>query len=186
MNTIIFYIVIGLLTLALLIQVVSIYNKLVMLKLNISKAFANIDVLLKQRADEIPNLIKIVKENMRYEEETLTKLTKLRTDFLSSTDSNKKVKFSNEINNILRSIFAVSENYPELKSNSNFLSLQQRTSEIENMIADRREFYNESVNMYNIGIAEFPALILANVMRYTKKELLQISPEEIAYNGIKF
>lgn len=180
------YIIIGLLIVTLIAFVVSAYNKLVMLKLNTNKAFANIDVLLKQRADEIPNLIKVVKENTRYEEATLTKLTKLRTDFLNSSNTNDKVKMSNEINTAMKSIFLVSENYPELKSSTNFMRLQQRVSEVEDTIADRREYYNESVNMYNIGIKEFPTLVLAKLIFYKEKELLQISKEEKKYDGIKF
>lgn len=180
------YIIIGLLIIVVMFFIVSIYNKLVMLKLNTNKSFANIDVLLKQRAEEIPNLIKVLKENIRYEEATLTKLTKLRTDFLNASNVDDKVKASNEINATMKSIFLVSENYPELKSNTNFMRLQQRVSEVENAIADRREYFNESINMYNIGIKEFPALILAKLIFYKEKELLQISDEEKKYDGIKF
>lgn len=182
----IFYIIIGLLIIMLTLFIVSTYNKLVMLKLNTYKSFANIDILLKQRAEEIPNLIKVVKENIRYEETTLTKLTKLRTDFLNASNVDDKVKASNEINTTMKSIFLVSENYPELKSNTSFMRLQQRVSEVENTIADRREYFNESINMYNIGIKEFPALILAKLISYKRKELLQINEDEKKYDGIKF
>lgn len=180
------YIIIGLLIIVVIFFIVSIYNKLVMLKFNINKSFANIDVLLKQRADEIPNLIKVLKENIRYEEATLTKLTKLRTDFLNTSNVDDKVKTSNEINAMMKSIFLVSENYPELKSSTNFMRLQQRVSEVENYIADRREYFNESINMYNIGIKEFPSIILAKLIFYKEKELLQISEQEKKYDGIKF
>lgn len=180
------YIIIVLLIITLIIFVISAYNKLVILKLNTNKSFANIDVLLKQRADEIPNLIKVIKENTRYEEATLIKLTKLRTDFLNSSNTNDKVKTSNDINAAIKSIFLVSENYPELKSNTNFMRLQMRVSEVEDAIVDRREYYNESINMYNIGIKEFPALILAKLIFYKEKELLQISEDEKKYDGIKF
>lgn len=180
------YIIIGLLIIVVIFFIVSIYNKLVMLKLNTNKSFANIDVLLKQRADEIPNLIKVLKENIRYEEATLTKLTKLRTDFLNTSNVDDKIKTSNEINAMMKSIFLVSENYPELKSSTNFMRLQQRVSEVENYIADRREYFNESINMYNIGIKEFPSVILAKLIFYKKKELLQISEQEKKYDGVKF
>lgn len=186
MNTIISYIIIGLLTIGLLSVIISAYNTLIMLKNNVNKSFFNIDVLLKQRADEIPNLIKVVKESMHYEETTLAKLTQLRTYFLKSTNNEDRLKLSNEMDNMVKSIFAVSENYPDLKANNNFMLLQQRVSDIEDAIADRREFYNESVNMYNIGIAEFPPLILAKVLGYQEKQLLQISENEKKYDGIKF
>ncbi len=186
MNPLISYVIFGLLIVSAIGIVISLYNRLVMLKYNVEKAFANIDVLLKQRADEIPNLITVVKESMHYEESVLTKLTSLRTDFLNSTNSDDKIKTSNEISNIVKSLFAVTENYPDLKANKNFVRLQRRTSEIEDAIADRREFFNESVNMYNIGIHEFPNLILANIMAYKNKSLLEITEQEKKYDGIKF
>lgn len=186
MNAIISYAIIGLLAIALLSVIISAYNTLIMLKNNVNKSFFNIDVLLKQRADEIPNLIKVVKESMRYEESMLTKLTQLRTDFLNSPNSEDKLKLSNEMDKMVKSIFAVSENYPDLKANNNFVLLQQRVSGIEDAIADRREFYNESINMYNIGIAEFPPLILSKLLGYKEKQLLHISENEKKYDGIQF
>lgn len=186
MNVIISYVIIGLLVIGLLSVIISAYNTLIMLKNNVNKSFFNIDILLKQRADEIPNLIKVVKESMHYEETTLTKLTQLRTDFLKSSNNEDRLKLSNEMDKMVKSIFAVSENYPDLKANHNFVLLQQRVSGIEDAIADRREYYNESVNMYNIGIAEFPPLILAKLLGYKEKQLLQISENEKKYDGIKF
>ena len=180
------YVIIGLVVLGLLNVVVSIYNRLVMLNNNVDKSFVNIDVLLKQRADEIPNLIKVVKESMRFEESLLTKLTDLRTQYLNATSAEEKVELSNQMQTQLKSIFAVAENYPDSKTSQSFLSLQSRVSQIEDAIADRREFYNESVTMYNIGIEEFPNLILAKIMMYNKKQLLQISEQEKKYDGITF
>ena len=186
MNTLISYSILGLLTVGLISVIISTYNRLVMIKFNVDKAFANIDVLLQQRADEIPNLIKVVKESMKYEESVLMKLTALRTSYSNSTNTEEKIEASNEINKMVKNIFAVSENYPELKANNNFVSLQQRVSGIEDAIADRREFYNESVNMYNIGIHEFPDLILAKILAYKEKSLLKVTEEEKKYDGIKF
>ena len=186
MVQIIAYVIIGLVILGLLNVLVSTYNRLVMLKNNIDKSFGNIDVLLKQRADEIPNLIKIVKESEKYEETTLSKLTELRTRFLNTAVTEDKIALSNEIQSQMKSIFAVSENYPDLNANKSLQLLQDRVSQIEDAIADRRELYNESVNMYNIGIAEFPNLILAKIMLYSSKNLLQISEQEKKYDGITF
>ncbi|MPS72632.1 MAG: LemA family protein [Chryseobacterium sp.] len=180
------YVIIGLVILGLLNVIVSTYNRLVMLKNNVDKSFVNIDVLLKQRANEIPNLIKVVKESMRFEESMLTKLTQLRTSFLNANSVEEKVELSNQMQDQLKSIFAVAENYPDIKTNQNFQLLQGRVSQIEDAIADRREFYNESVTMYNIGISEFPNLILAKMMLYGKKQLLQITEQEKKYDGITF
>ncbi|MFD2598759.1 LemA family protein [Sphingobacterium corticis] len=175
---------------ALLVGLVSaairIYNRLVFLNNNVDKAFANIDVSLKQRAEEIPNLIAIVKEYMAYEDSMLEKLTKLRTQFLAAPTVDEKVTVCNEITQSLRSIFAVSENYPVLKANDSFISLQNRVSGLEDNIADRREYYNESVTLYNTGIQEFPVLLFAGVLRFSKRHLLQIPDTEKAFGGIKF
>lgn len=186
MTQILAYVIIGLVVLGILNTIVSSYNQLVMLQNNVDKSFVNIDVILKQRADEIPDLIKVVKETMRYEELMLTKLTKLRTSFLNTTNSNEKIELSNQIQNQIKSIFAISENYPDLKANQNLQLLQNRISQLEDSIADRRELYNETVNMYNIGIGEFPNLILAKIMFYSRRQLLQITEQEIKYDGITF
>lgn len=185
MSAIISYAIVGLLVIGLLSVIISTYNTLIMLKNNVNKSFFNIDVLLKQRADEIPDLVKVVKKSMLYEEATLTKLTQLRTEFLNSSSNEDRLTLSHEMGKMVKSIFAVSENYPELKANNNFVLLQQRVSGIEDAIADRREFYNESVNMYNIGIAEFPPLILAKLLGYQEKQLLIISEDEKKYDGIQ-
>ena len=180
------YVILALVVLGLLNVIVSTYNRLIMLSYNVDKSFGNIDILLKQRADEIPNIIKVVKESMKFEESMLTKLTELRTQFLSASSTEEKVELSNQMQNQLKSIFAVAENYPDIKTSQNFLLLQNRVSQIEDAIADRREFFNESVTMYNIGIAEFPDLILAKLLMYKKKQLLQISEQEKKYDGINF
>ena len=186
MNPILTIVIIVLIVIGLTSVIISTYNKIVMLKFNVDKAFANIDVILKQRADEIPNLIKVVKEYMNYEQNVLDQLTQLRTKFLNTTDMNEKIELSNAIDKSMKSVFAVSENYPDLKASNNFMALQGRVSDLENAIADRREFFNESVNMYNIGITEFPNVILAKILGYKEKMLLQISEEEKRYDGIQF
>lgn len=186
MNQILALVIVILVIVGLISVIVSAYNKLVMLKFNVGKAFANIDVLLKQRADEIPNLIKVVKEYSGYEAGLLEKLTEVRTRFLNTTDANKKVELSNEMDRAMRSVFAVSENYPDLKAAQSFTQLQTRVSELENAIADRREFFNESVTMYNIGITEFPPVILAKLLGYKEKSLLEVSEQEKQYNGVQF
>lgn len=164
---------------------VNIYNGLVVLKNNVSKAFSNIDVILKQRADEIPNVVAVVKKFMQYESEILEKLTLLRTNYNNASSINDKVDISSEMGKTIKGIFAVSENYPELKSNANFLLLQQRISQLEDKIADRREFFNDSVNLYNIGIATFPDVIFAKLANYKEFNMLAISETEKQYNGVQ-
>ncbi|WP_461533167.1 LemA family protein [Sinomicrobium sp.] len=186
MNTIIGYIVIFLIAAGLISTVISLYNRLIMLKFNVDKAYANIDLLLKQRTDEIPDLIKVVKESVNYESSQLEKLTKLRTAFINSTDQDERVKLSNTMAPMVHSLVAVAENYPDLKANTGFNVLQQRVSDIEDAITDRRELFNESVNMYNIGIHEFPNVLLARILGYKDKTLLRVSEQEKQYDGIRF
>ncbi|CAK7012664.1 MAG: Protein LemA [Parabacteroides sp.] len=186
MGIIIASVILGLIVIGIVSGGIAVYNQLIMLKYNVDKSFANIDVILKQRVDEIPNLIAVVKETRGYEESLLKQLTELRTAFLSSRSSDEKVQLANEAGKLLHSFFAVSENYPELKAVESFHTLQLRVSELENMLSDRRELYNESVNMYNIGIHEMPALLFARPMGYTDKPLLHISEEEKKYDGIRF
>ncbi|WP_306350398.1 LemA family protein [Flavobacterium sp. '19STA2R22 D10 B1'] len=165
---------------------IGIYNKIVALKFNIEKAFANIDVILKQRADEIPNLLTIVTKFMDHETDLLHKLTLLRTDFLNAKDINSKIESSNEMSKAIKSVFAVSESYPILQSNASFVELQKRVSVLEDKIADRREFFNDSVNLYNIGISEFPNTIFASLLGYKTQNMLIVTPEETKYEGIRF
>lgn len=167
-------------------SLINVYNRLIMLNRNIEKSFANIDVLLKQRADEIPNLITVVKQSISYEQNTLEMLTRLRTRYLDAKSNDEKVNASNEIASAMKNLFAVSENYPALKANTSMLELQHRVSQLEDHISDRREFYNESVNMYNIGIWEFPNIIFSKPMGYKQKPLLEITEQEKKYDGIKF
>ncbi len=177
-----------LLVLAIIIgYVISIYNGLVVLKNNIKKSFANIDVLLKQRSDELPKLIASVKGYMKHEKTLLAQLTKARTDFMKAKTIGQKAAADNMITGALKSIFAVAENYPNLKANENFLQLQGRISGIENELADRREFYNDSVNTYNIRIQSFPDMIVAKWLGYINPEpLYQASEKERKDIKVKF
>ena len=186
MMHIIAYVILGLVALGSISALFAMYNRLVMLRNNVDKAFGNIDVLLKQRADEIPNLIKVVKESMKYEDGMLTKLTDMRAAYMGATSDDAKIKLANDMQQQVKSILAVAENYPALKASENFQLLQTRVSGIEDAISDRREFFNESVNMYNIGIAELPDVILAKILGYSRKSLLQISEAEKQYDGITF
>jgi LemA protein len=165
-------IIVALLVVGIIGYFIQVFNRLVLLKNDIEKAFANIDVSLKQRADEIPNIVSVVKAYSIYEKSTLETLTKLRMEYLNSVGMSSKVQLAKEMDASFQKFFVVAENYPELKADSTFLKLQQRITELENIIADRREFFNESVNLYNIGIQEFPDLIFAKLLGYVPKNML--------------
>src|SRR5256886_13758693 len=134
--------------------VVMIYNGLIALKNDIDKAWANIDVMLKQRHDELPKLLDVVKGYMNYERDTLLKITQARTMYQQAVTMDQKAQANQSMTTALRGFFAVAENYPDLKANNNFLQLQKRITELENQIADRREVYNDSVKTFNICIQQ--------------------------------
>ena len=170
------------------IYVVSIYNHLVRIKHNVSKAWSNIDVLLKQRHDEIPKLVETCKQYMKYEQETLEKVMQARSQ-VSEARQKQDVPGLGMAEGALRmglgQLFALAEDYPELRANENFQHLQSRISTLENTIADRREFYNESVNINNIGIEQFPDLIVARLFRFVARDLLEFDASETADVSVK-
>ncbi len=165
-----------------------IYNSLVVLRNNISKAWSDIDVLLQQRHDELGKLIDTVSGYMKYEKGVLTSVTQLRSAWISTPQQNvsQKMEMSNKISAALKSIFAVAENYPDLKANASFQQLQDRISGIETQIADRREFYNDSVNQFNIKIQQIPYNTIAGALGYTKQLLFEAPPEAKADVKVKF
>lgn len=165
---------------------VGVYNSLVRLKNNIRKAWSNIDVLLKQRHDELTKLLETVKGYMQYEKEVLTKVTEARTAFMKAQSVGEKALADNMMAGALKSLFAVAENYPELKADRSFQQLGSRISEIENQIADRREFYNDSVNTYNIRIQQIPDVFIARMLGYTPEELFKAEDSDRADVEIKF
>jgi LemA protein len=158
--------------------VIATYNALVRLSNNIDKAWANIDVILKQRHDELPKLVEVCNSYMTHERETLEAVTKARSAYSDTANIDQKAKAENRITAALGQLFAVAEQYPDLKANQEFLSTQQRTSALETLIADRREFYNDSVNLYNIRIAEIPTLWVAQQIGYRARPLLAVSEAE--------
>jgi len=165
---------------------IGLYNSLVKLKNDIVKALSNIEVLLKQRVDELPKLVETVKGYMRHEKGVLENVTKARTALMGAKTLPEKAKADNMVAGALKTLFAVAENYPALKANENFMQLQQRISGIENEIADRREFYNDSVNTFNIRIESFPDMLIANMMKLTKREMFKATEAEKQDVKIKF
>lgn len=159
---------------------VIIYNNLIRLRRNIDKAWSNIDVLLKQRSDEIPKLIDTAQEYMDYESDVLQEITEARTKVQEAQNPKAAAEANESLRGALGEFFAVAEDYPDLKATESFQQLQERISAIEEQIADRREFYNDSVNTYNIRINQIPYNVVANMMGYTDKELFDVPEEERA------
>ncbi|HZH48247.1 MAG TPA: LemA family protein [Nitrospira sp.] len=157
---------------------VGIYNTLVRLSNNIDKAWSNIDVILKQRHDELPKLVDVCNSYMKHERETLEGVTNARSAYSRSTSVDDKAKAENQITRALGKLFAVAEQYPDLKANQEFLNVQQRISALEDTIADRREFYNDCINVYNIRIEQIPAVWVAQQTGYRARPLLTVAPPD--------
>jgi len=156
------------------------YNGLIAVKNNVDKAWANIDVLLKQRHDELPNLMEVCKGYMKYEGDTFERVTKARSLYSQAQTVDQKVEASATMTSAVGRLLATAENYPELKANNNFMQLQTRISELESQIADRREFYNDSVNVFNIRIQEMPDALLAGSMNLHPRQMFQVAEEDKA------
>jgi len=156
------------------------YNGLVALRNEIDRAWANIDVLLKQRHDELPRLVEVCKGYMQYERETLLRVTQARAMFAAAATVDQKAQASGTLSASLQQLFASAENYPALKANETFLQLQKRISELENEIADRREFYNDAINHFNTRIRQMPDALVANAMHMQPRVMFDAAPAEKA------
>ena len=160
---------------------IMLYNGLVALKYGVAKAWANIDVLLKQRHDELPKLVEVCKQYKQFEQVTLQRVIEARSQVQSARES-QNIGALGEAEGVLRmglgQIFAVAEAYPELKANENFMQLQQRITSLENGIADRRELYNEAVNINNVRVDQFPDALIAHLFHFETKPLLEFSTSE--------
>jgi LemA protein len=179
METLIFF---GLVA-VLLFYGITLYNHLVNVKHAVAKAWANIDVLLKQRHDELPKLVEVCKQYKQFEQATLQKVVEARSQ-VQAARQQQDIPALGQAEGMLRmglgSIFAVAEAYPELKANEHFMQLQTRITSLENSIADRRELYNEAVNINNVQIEVFPASIIARLFNFGEKPLLEFSASEKA------
>jgi LemA protein len=166
--------------LGLVVYVVLIFNGLIALKNDIAKAWANIDILLKQRHDELPKLFDVCKGYMDFERDTLQKITQARSMYQQAVSVDQKAQADQSMTSALRGFFAVAENYPQLKANDNFMRLQVRITELESQIADRREFYNDSVNTFNIRIQQMPDTFVASFMNLTPREMFKVEEADKA------
>ncbi len=169
-----------------LVYTVILYNELVRLRNDNDRAFANIDVLLKQRHDEIPNLVETVKGYMQHEQQTLSAVTQARAASMNAASIGQKATADLMMTGALRGLFAVAENYPQLKANDNFLKLQTRISELEDRIADRREFFNDDVNTYNTRIGQIPEVFVASFMDLKPRGMFQVSDDDRKRVEVKF
>lgn len=170
------WIILGVVALV-LIYVVMLYNRLVALKNNREGAFADIDVQLLNRFDLVENLVNTVKGYASHEKETLQGITNARTHFMSAQTIDSKLEASNQLTGALKTLFAVSENYPDLKANTNFLQLQSEISDLENKLAAARRFFNATTKEYNTATQTFPSNIIANLFGFTQVEFFELDDE---------
>ncbi|GIW62950.1 MAG: LemA family protein [Patescibacteria group bacterium] len=176
MNQITLYLLIALGVIIL--YIIFLYNRLVVLRNRINEAESGIDVQLKRRADLIPNLVETIKGYAKHEKELLENITKARSNLLNAQSMQEKAEANNMLTESLKTLFAVSENYPELKANENFLQLQRQLEDTEDKIAYSRQFYNASVLDYNNQIQVFPSNIVANLFGFTAKEFFSTEEKE--------
>lgn len=166
----------------LLLIVISMYNGLVNARNKVDNAWSQIDVQLQRRFDLIPNLVDSVKGYMKHEDEVLTKVTELRTSWANASTVGEKAELDNQLSGALKTIMAVSENYPDLKANQNFSELQEELRNTENKISYARQFYNDSVTMYNTKLQVVPTNIIANAFNFSAREVFKVDSEEARKN----
>lgn len=166
--------------------VISTYNLLVQLRNKVKDGWSQIDVLLKRRADLIPNLVETVKGYTKHEEGTLTAVIEARSKAVSATTPEEAMKAEGEMTQALSRLFALTEAYPELKANQNFLDLQKSLEETENKITYSRQFYNDSVLMYNNKVDMFPSNIIANIFNFKRGVFFEATETEKEAPKVKF
>jgi LemA protein len=154
------------------------YNSLITAKMHVGEAFSQIDVQLKRRADLIPNLVESVKGYMKHEKTVFEEVTKARSSLMHATGAEAKAKANNQLADTLKSLFAIAENYPQLKANEGFIALQEELSDTENKIAYARQFYNSTVLDFNTKLKVFPTVLFANLLHFTPAEFFAATEEE--------
>lgn len=178
--------VVGGIVLVIVFWFIAVYNSLVKLNQRTDEAFSDIDVQLKRRYDLIPNLISTVKGITKHEEKVFTEVTAARAAAMSAKGMEEKSKAENALSGTLKTLFAVSENYPDLKSNQNFLELQRELSDTENKIQSARRFYNGNVRDLNIKVRVFPAKMVADMLNIKGREFFEANGEERENVEVKF
>lgn len=166
--------------------VMSSYNSLVRSRNRVRDQFSQIDIQLKRRADLIPNLVETVKGYAKHEKGTLEDVIKARNTYLSSSSENDKIQASGEMEKAISKLFALAESYPDLKANTNFLELQNQLNETEDKISYARQFYNDSVLMYNNSVETFPTNIIASMFGFKINAFFEAKEEERQNVQVKF
>ena len=165
-----------------IIAIIGLYNGLVKSRQKVKNAWSQIDVQLQRRFDLIPNLVESVKGYMKHESEVLQKVTELRTSWGNANSVGEKAKLDNQLSNSLKSIMAIAENYPDLKANQNFSELQEELRNTENKISFSRQFYNDSVTMYNTKLEVIPSNIIASMFNFKQEELFEVENADVRKN----
>ena len=166
----------------LIIAVIGMYNSLVQSKIKVDNAWSQIDVQLQRRFDLIPNFVETVKGYMTHERETFEKKASLRTSWANANSVSEKAELDNQLSTTLKTIMAVSENYPELKANQNFSELSEELRNTENKISFSRQFYNDTVTMYNTKLQVFPSNIIAGMFNFKARDLFKAESDEARRN----
>lgn len=167
---------------AIILIIIGLYNGLVRARQKVRNAWSQIDVQLQRRFDLIPNLVESVKGYMKHESEVLEKVTELRTSWANASTVGEKANLDNKLSESLKSIMAVAENYPDLKANQNFSELQEELRATENKISFSRQFYNDSVTLYNTKLEVVPTNIIASMFNFKPEELFKVDSPEVKQN----
>ena len=165
-----------------IVAVIIMYNSLVSARIKVDNAWSQIDVQLQRRFDLIPNFVETVKGYMAHESETFEKIASLRTSWANANSVSEKANLDGELSNTLKTIMAVSESYPDLKANQNFSELSEELRNTENKISFSRQFYNDTVTMYNTKLEVFPSNIIANIFKFKPRELFKTENDEARKN----
>ena len=165
-----------------IVTIIGMYNGLVQSRIKVDNAWSQIDVQLQRRFDLIPNFVETVKGYMSHEKETFEKIAALRTSWANAESVSDKAKLDGELSTTLKTIMAVSESYPELKANQNFSELSEELRNTENKISFARQFYNDTVTMYNTKLQLFPTNIIASIFHFEPKDLFTVDNDETRKN----
>ncbi len=179
-------IVIAVIVLLIVFYIIGTRNSFVSLKNNVENEWSQIDIQLKKRFDLIPNLVETVKGYAKHEKETLEGVISARNSYTTATTPEEQINANNQLTNAISKLFALSESYPDLKANTNFMNLQETLKEIEEKIAYARSFYNDSVMKYNNKVEMFPSNIVASIFHFTKKTFFEIAEEQKENVQVKF
>ena len=183
------YVIIGIVAAAVICAagyVISTYNKLVSERLKVDNQWSQIDIVLKQRNDTIPNLVKIVQSYAAHEKELLENVTEARNRYIRAENTEQSVHAASELSDAMGRLFAVAESYPDLKSNANFMDLQNRYYAMENKIADFRQFFNDTVMRYNRLILTFPSSLIAGMFHFEQRSFFQVDEADRKNPEIQF